>query len=72
MSGKFSIESEQDGKLNIVLTVPDKCDVDILMLHMMTYCFDVLYEPGNRNGNYESCLLCNEKIGIKIRASGNC
>ncbi|MFT3982904.1 MAG: hypothetical protein QM697_03270 [Lachnospiraceae bacterium] len=67
MEGSFSIELKENGGVFIVFTVVDKDDVDILTLDIMTYCEDVLYEPRNRNGRYESCLLCNEKISIKIR-----
>lgn len=69
MDGSFSIELKENGKVCIVFTVRDKCDVDMLTLDMMAYCDDVLYEPRNRNGSYESCLLCSEKIGIKIRTN---
>ncbi|MDD2957435.1 MAG: hypothetical protein PHR92_02755 [Lachnospiraceae bacterium] len=67
MNGAFAIESNENGELNILFKVTDKCDVDMLTLEMMSHCDDVLYEPGDRNGSYESCLLCNEKISIKIR-----
>jgi len=30
---------------------------------------DVLYEPRIVSGRYESCVICSEKIGIKIVAA---
>lgn len=64
----FSVEKREDGSSSLVLTVKRKDQVIGLTLDLIDAGFDVLYEPGSRNGGYESCVLCNEKTGIRIVA----
>lgn len=66
MSGAFSIEPKENGKLNIVFKVPDMCDVDMLTLDMMSYCDDILYEPRNRNDSYEVLSIRRKTSSIKV------
>lgn len=66
--GKMSIEKGKDGFIFIVFAVKQKNDVNELTLDMIEMGLEPLYEPRNKLGRYESCILCNEKIGIKIVA----
>ncbi len=68
MEGKISIEKGKDGFIFIVFAVKQKNDVNELTLDMMGVGLEPLYEPRNVSGRYESCVICNEKIGIKIIA----
>lgn len=45
-----------------------KRDVNGLTLDMIGLGLDALYEPRIVSGRYESCVICSEKIGIKIAA----
>ncbi len=64
----MSIEKGRDGFVFIVFAVKQKNDVNELTLDMIENGLEPLYEPRNIHGRYESCILCNEKIGIKIVA----
>ena len=68
MEGKISIQKASDGFLFIVLTVKRREDVNELTLNMIEMGLDALYEPRMVSGRYESCILYNEKAGIKIVA----
>lgn len=68
MEGKISIEKGKDGFIFIVFAVKQKNDVNELTLDMVGMGLDALYEPRNMPERYESCVICNEKIGIKIVA----
>ncbi len=66
MEGKLSVEKGKDGFMFIVFTVKQREDVNGLTLDMIGMGLDVLYEPKRVFERYESCVLCNEKIGIKM------
>lgn len=66
MEGKLSVEKGKDGFIFVEFAVDRKEDVNALTLDMIGMGLDVLYEPKNMSEKYESCVLCNEKIGIKI------
>lgn len=66
MAGKMFIEKGKDGFIFIVFAVKQKNDVNELTLDMIGEGLEPLYEPRNMHGRYESCIICNEKIGIKI------
>ena len=68
MKGKIFIEEGKDGFWYIVLDVRQRKDVNGLTLDMIGMGMDVLYEPRIVSGRYESCVICSEKIGIKIVA----
>lgn len=68
MEGKISIEKGKDGFVFIVFAVKQKNDVNQLTLDMIENGLEPLYEPRNMCGSYESCVICNEKTGIKIVA----
>lgn len=68
MDGKLSFEREKNGTSLIVLVVERKEDVNEMTLDMVEAGLDVLYEPRSRDGRYESCVICNEKTGIKMIA----
>ncbi len=68
MDGRLSIEKREDGLTFIIFAVNRKEDVDGLTLDMIDMGLDALYEPGCRSGRYESCVICNEKTGIKMVA----
>lgn len=68
MEGKMFVEKGQDGFIYIVFAVKQKNDVNKLTLDMVGVGLEPLYEPRNMPGRYESCVICNEKIGIKIFA----
>ena len=69
MKGKIFIEEGKDGFLYIVFDVRQRKDVNGLTLDMIGMGMDVLYEPRIVSGRYESCVICSEKIGIKIVAA---
>ena len=69
MEGKIFIEEGKDGLGYIVFDVRQRKDVDGLTLDMIGMGMDVLYEPRIVSGRYESCVICSEKIGIKIVAA---
>ena len=69
MEGKIFIEERKDGLGYIVFDVRQRKDVNGLTLDMMGMGMDVLYEPRIVSGRYESCVICSEKIGIKIVAA---
>lgn len=68
MTGRLSFEKTGDGSVCILFAVGGREDVNELTLKMMEMGFDVLYEPANRLGRYESCVLCSESTGMKIVA----
>lgn len=68
MEGKMFIEEGNDGFVFLVFAVKQKNDVNKLTLDMMGVGLEPLYEPQNMPGRYESCVICNEKTGIKIVA----
>lgn len=69
MGGEISIEKGEDGFVFIVLAVEQMEDVNGLALDMVDAGLYMLWEPGNRHGRYESCVICNEETGIKIVAN---
>ena len=69
MEGKIFIEEGKDGLGDIVFDVRQRKDVNGLTLDMIGMGMDVLYEPRIVSGRYESCVICSEKIGIKIVAA---
>ena len=68
MEGKIFIEEGTAGFLCIVFVVKQKSDVNGLTLDMIGLGLDALYEPRIVSGRYESCVICSEKIGVKIVA----
>lgn len=68
MKGKLYVENGKDGFTFLVFVVERKEDVNGLTLDMIGMGLDVLYEPQNISGRYESCVLCNETVGIKMIA----
>lgn len=68
MEGKISIEKGKDGFLFIVFAVKHKDAVNQLTLDLIGMGLDALYEPKFVPERYESCVICNEKISIKIVA----
>jgi len=66
MSGTFSVKTEPGGELIITLSVQMKEGVNELAIDMMDAGLETQYEPGNRNGIYTCCFLCNEKARIRI------
>ena len=68
MEGKIFIEEGKAGFLCIVFVVKQKSDVNGLTLDMIGLGLDALYEPRIVSGRYESCVICSEKIGVKIVA----
>ena len=66
MKSNLSVERDKDGFTVIQISVDQKESVDDLTLEMIDEGLDILYEPGNRNGRYESCLICSETLGIRI------
>ena len=69
MEGKIFTEEGKDGLGYIVFDVRQRKDVNGLTLDMIGMGMDVLYEPRIVSGRYESCVICSEKIGIKIVAA---
>lgn len=68
MEGKLSVEMDKDGFVFLVVAVKQREDVNGLTVDMIGMGLDVLYEPKVMSGRYESCVICNEKTGIKIVA----
>ena len=68
MKGKLSLEKRKDGFIFIVFSVESTEEVNTLTVDMMETGLDVLYEPKSTDGIYESCFLCAEESGLKIRA----
>lgn len=66
MKGKLSVEKGKNGFVFVEFTVERKEDVNALTLDMIGMGLDVMYEPKYVSEKYESCVLCNEKIGIII------
>ncbi|MCP1110766.1 hypothetical protein M2145_001169 [Lachnospiraceae bacterium PF1-21] len=65
MEGKLSFVKMEDGYTVAVFAVRCKTDVDELTLDMMETGLDVLYEPKNKDGRYESYLIGNN-MGFNI------
>ena len=65
MKGMLSVETEKDGFVLIRFLAEQKEAVDILTLDMIEKGFDVLYEPRNTDGCYESCIICGEKLRVQ-------
>lgn len=68
MNGKLYVEKSKDGFTFLVFVVERKEDVNGLTLDMIGMGLDVLYEPQSIANRYESCVLCNETVGIKMIA----
>ncbi len=62
MKGTISVEAEKNGFVLIKFAAAQKETVDALTLDLIAKGFDVLYEPRNVDGRYESCILCGEKL----------
>lgn len=66
MNGMFSINIQEGKESTITLAVDDREAVNSITLDLMKYCIDTVYEPRVVYEKYESCLLYNEKIRIKV------
>ena len=68
MKGMLSLEKRKDGFIFIVFSVESTEEVNALTIDMIETGLDVLYAPKNIGGMYESCFVCTEESGLKIRA----
>ncbi|MCM1126014.1 MAG: hypothetical protein NC429_06025 [Lachnospiraceae bacterium] len=60
------IDKMTDSPVIITVEAPGKEAVNELTLGMIEMGFDVLYEPRKNAETYESCVICEEKLYIKI------
>ena len=67
MEGTFSINKSIEGKLEIILEVNCNESVEGLTLDMYEAGVDIIFEPRYVSGKYQSNILYNENINIKIK-----